>query len=167
MGRFPILIIIYITFLLSSCCNYYKTEYGSSRPKKSKFKFSKTVDKLTDSFLEENHVYTHIDSVYGEDPKTGVIKLSITKSFKRFFKTGQYIQGTGKGLNLSLNDYNNLNSGIIGYYKIQNNKILYEYFLVTAHNCGNYYKSESKIIGDSIPGYQKNKIKGLTGTPNW
>jgi len=169
MGRFQILICFCLLFLLNSCCipilqkKFYTTEYGSDRPKKNKFEISK---RGTD-FFDKTYVYTHIDSVYGKNPKTGVIKLSITKSFKRFFKTGQYIQGTIKKSNLPLNDYNNLKSGIIGYYEIQNNKILYEYFLVTAHNCGDYYKTESRIIGDSIVGYQKLKIEGLTGTPDW
>ena len=170
MGRFQILIIINVIFLLSSCCiqkNYYTTEYGSKRPKKNKFKILKTEGKLESAFFDENSIYTRIDSVYGKNPKTGLTKLSITKSFKRFFKTGQYIQGTIKDSNLPLNDYNNLKSGIIGYYKIQDDKILYEYFLVTAHNCGDYYKSESRIIGDSIVGYKKNRIEGLTGIPDW
>jgi len=128
----------------------------------------KTQDGLVQKFIDENSVYIKIDSVYGKNPKTGVIELSITKSYERYFKTGQYIQGTSeKDSNLALKDYNNLKSGIVGYYKIENNKILYEYFLVTPQNCGDYYKAENEIIRDSIAGYKRIKIEGLTGTPDW
>jgi hypothetical protein len=174
MGWKKLVSFIFIISSISSCCvpllqkKYYTTEYGSNRPKKSKFKLLKTRDKLDEKFFDENSVYIKIDSVYGKNPKTGVIELSVTKSYERYFKTGQYIQGTcKKDSNLSLNDYNNLKSGIVGYYKIENNKVLYEYFLVTPQNCGDYYKAESKIIGDSIAGYKKVKIEGLTGKPDW
>lgn len=173
MGWKKLVSIIFLTVLLNSCCSplfskkYYTTEYGSDRPKKNKFKLSNTGNELGKTFVDENVVYTKIDSVYGKNPKTGETELFVTKSFERYFKTGQYIQGTSIDSDVSLKDYNNLKSGIIGYYKIQNDKIIYEYFLVTAQNCGDYYKAESKIIGDSIPGYKKIKIEGLTGNPDW
>ncbi len=174
MGRFQILIYFLTFFLLSSCCvpilqkKFYTTEYGSDRPVRNRFKSAKNNPNLIlNKQLSRNTVFTKTDSIYIKNVKTKKEKLHIVYSFLRFFDNGQFIDGTIKDLNLPLNDYNNLKSGIIGYYEIQNNKILYEYFLVTAHNCGDYYKTESRIIGDSIVGYQKLKIEGLTGTPDW
>ncbi len=174
MGWKKMVILVLTIISLNSCCipflqkKYYTTEYGSNRPKKNKFKLLKTQSKLGQKFIDEYSVYVKIDSVYGKNPKTGVVELSITKSYERYFKTGQYIQGTGeKDSDLTLKDYNNLKSGIIGYYKIENNKILYEYFLVTPQNCGDYYKAENGIVGDSIAGYKRIKIEGLIGTPDW
>jgi|GEM_PF-3158870 len=174
MGRFQILICICLFAILSSCCipilqkKFYTTKYGSDRPTRNRFKLAKSKPNLIlNKRLSENTVFIKTDSVYIKSVKTKKEKLHIIYSFLRFFDNGQFIDGTTKNSKLSINDYNNIKSGVIGYYEIQGNKILYEHFLVTAHNCGDYYKTESKIIGDSIVGYQKIRVKGLTGNPDW
>ena len=174
MGRFSILIYSCITLILSNCClpkiqkKFYTTEYGSNRPLKNKFKLAKkTTINNVNLITEKNIVYTKIDSIYLKNVKTKKTELKIIKTFERYFKTGHYIRGTVKNFSSPLNDFNNLKSGVVGYYKIQDNKIQHEYFLVTAHNCGAYYNTESKIIDDSITGYTKVYIDGLIGSPDW
>ncbi|WP_103071791.1 hypothetical protein [Aquimarina sediminis] len=173
MGWKKLISFILIIISMNSCCipllqkKYYTTEYGSHRPIKSKFK---TTRNRTKSILEESltkNIYFRTDSIYITKVKDKKKELKIVNTFKRFFSDGQYIEGTTKNIRNGLEDFNNLKSGIIGYYKTQNDKILYEYFLVTAHNCGDYYRAESNIIGDSIAGYKKIKVEGLKGTPDW
>ncbi|WBX75561.1 hypothetical protein PG911_12970 [Tenacibaculum ovolyticum] len=155
MGWNKILIYSCTFFILTSCCTpvlqkkFYTTEYGSNRPKKNKFKLSKKQNELNDLQLE---------SIYISKNK---------ETFYRFFKNGKVLIS---GINPNLKEeeqFNNLKSGRIGYYKIKKNLVLFEYFSVGAHDCGEYHQYQKKIIGDSIVGYQKIKVEGLRGTPDW
>ena len=174
MGRFQILIYICICLFLGSCCvpilqkKFYTTEYGSDRPKNNKFKLAKNkINEDSNLLININKIYTRIDSSYFKHPKTKKTNLFVTKSFLRFFKSGKVIEGTTKNLSNGLKDYNDLKSGIIGYYKLNEDKITIEQFLVSSSDCGKYYQYELKIIGDSIVGYQKITVAGLKGTPDW
>ncbi|WBX76738.1 hypothetical protein PG911_00325 [Tenacibaculum ovolyticum] len=174
MKRNKILIYSSTFFILTSCCipiiqkKFYTTEYGSDRPKKNRFKLAKnTTNQNLNELISENAIYTRTDSSYFKLVKTKKIELFITKSFMRFFKNGQFLKGTTNNFKNGLKNYNNLKSGIIGYYKILDNKILLEYFFVGPHDCGEYHQYQKKIIGDSIIGYQKIKVDGLTGTADW
>ncbi|MBS9767087.1 MAG: hypothetical protein KGV44_06060 [Flavobacteriaceae bacterium] len=175
MERIKILMFFFLTcFYLNSCCipliqkKYYTTQYGSDRPKKNKFKLAKIQPKIIlNKLFSKDVIYTKIDSVYIKSVKTKKEELHIYNSFLRFFETGQYISGTTDDFTFGINDYNNLDSGVIGYYYINRNKLITEQFLVTSHDCGKYHKGTLKIIGDSIIGYNRIKIKNLKGIPNW
>ncbi|WP_422091925.1 hypothetical protein [Tenacibaculum ovolyticum] len=174
MGSNKIFKIICLLFLLSSCCTpilqkkIYTTEYGSNRPKKNKFKLAKIKPNLIlNKRLSKNTIFTKIDSIYIKSVKTKKEKLQIIYSFLRFFENGQFMDGPTKNNTNRLKDYNNLKRANVGYYQIKDNKIILEQFMVTPHDCGSYHKGELKVIGDSIVGYKKIKVDGLTGTPDW
>ncbi len=175
MERIKILIYFFlICFYLNSCCipliqkKYYTTQYGSDRPKKNKFKLAKIQPNIIlNKPFSKDVIYTKIDSVYIKSVETNKEELLIYNSFLRFFETGQYLSGSTESFTFGINDYNNLDSGVIGYYYVNNNNLITEQFLVTSHNCGEYYKGALKIIKDSIVGYNRIKIKNLEGIPNW
>ncbi len=157
MGRFQILIYFLTFFLLSSCCipvlqkKFYRTEYGWERPIKSSFTLNKKVQNSNDSIIEGVYIYTKN-------------KHDI---FYRFFNNNKFITSGFNSKNNISDQLNNLKKGHVGYYQIEEDLVFLEYFSVGAHDCGKYHRYELKIIGDSIVGYQKLKIEGLTGTPDW
>ncbi|WBX76739.1 hypothetical protein PG911_00330 [Tenacibaculum ovolyticum] len=170
MGWYKILIYSCTFFILTSCCTpvlqkkFYKTEYGSNRPKKNRFKLSKKIYTLKkEDQISTSYIY---QSSFKMDLVNKKLKSDYTVFF-RFFKNGRYITNVLKDKSIALNQYNNLKSGTIGYYKILGNKILLEDFSVGAHDCGKYHQYELNMIGDSIVGYEKIKIEGLAGTPSW
>ncbi|WP_237275103.1 hypothetical protein [Tenacibaculum ovolyticum] len=183
MGWNKILVISLISCCFISCLNYYHTKNGSVRPKKNKFEFGRSPYKLKkEDLIDTNSIY-----IYNHE------STSITKGkyFIRFFSNGRCIEGTSElysgKLNLDrMNDF--YNSGVlVGYYKIENfNEITIETYSVKKHEGGYYKKTYGIIKNDSLYitdekknldlislnkkhniVYQKNKIKGLTGTPNW
>ncbi|PKH49863.1 hypothetical protein CXF68_03735 [Tenacibaculum sp. Bg11-29] len=165
MGWNKILIYSCTFFILTSCCT---PKYGSNRPKKNKFKLAKVKPNLIlNKRLSKNTIFTKIDSIYIKSVKTKKEKLQIIYSFLRFFENGQFMDGPTKNNSNRLKDYNNLKRANVGYYQIKNNQIILEQFMVTPHDCGSYHKGELKVIGDSIVGYKKIKVEGLTGTPDW
>ena len=155
MGRFSILIYSSIFFLFNSCCGiplisprkFYTTEYGSNRPKKNNFKLN--ID------LKDNY---NLSGVY----------LSKNKDvYYRFFKNSRVlISGINPNLKIE-KQYNNIQKGRVGLYKIEGNSLLLEYFSVGSHDCGKYHIYDHKIVTDSIIGFKKVKIKNLKGVPNW
>ncbi|WP_136666716.1 hypothetical protein [Flavobacterium sp. H122] len=157
--------------LLQSCFlkAYTTTEYGSDRPKHNRFKIGKYPYNLKfDDPIKTDFVYTKIDSAYFKSAITKENVLFVNNVFLRFFSNGRYLKSsTKKNYNSALEDYNNLKNGIVGYYEIKDNKLFLEYFLTNAHNNGKYYMLELNLIKDSIEGYKKLKIEGLTGTPDW
>ena len=173
MGWKKMVSITLTVIAIHSCCipvlqkKFYTTEYGSYRPIKNKFRIANKNTKSQSKASILNNIYTRVDSVYIKKVKSKKKELKIINSFKRFFPDGQFLEGTTKDIKNGLKDYNNLKSGVIGYYKIEKNKIILEQFLVTPHDCGKYYIYELEIKEDSIEGYSKVKVKGLTGTPDW
>lgn len=145
------------------------TEYNSTRPKKNKFKLAQNPYNLkTDSPINSKYVYIKNETIEIKDARTKEIKILTINSFIRFFPNGRYINSTTNGsFENGLQDYNNLKKGIIGYYKIEDMKILFEDFIVGSHDNGKYKIYERKLINDSVEGYKKLKIEGLTGTPDW
>ncbi len=174
MGWKKLVILILVFTMTNSCCvpfvqkKFYTTQYGSYRPIKSKFKITKDSVMYTskESFIK--NIYFRIDSIYITKVRSKKKELKVINTFKRLFSDGQFIEGTTNDIKNGLKDFNNLESGIAGYYKIENNKIIFEQFIVTPQDCGKYRTYELQILGDdNIKGYKKMTVKGLTGTPNW
>lgn len=171
MGWKKLVILLFCSFLMQNCIlkSYYLTEYNSTRPKKNNFKLSQNPYSLkSDDRINSKSVYTKIETIEIKDAKTKEIKKLTISSFIRFFPNGRYLNSTtNESFENGLQDYNNLKKGIIGYYKIEDMKILFEDFIVGSHDNGKYKIYERKLMNDSIEGYKKLKIEGLTGTPDW
>ncbi|WP_452224214.1 hypothetical protein [Lacinutrix chionoecetis] len=189
MGRKKIVVAIIFISLLISCSslfkNYYTNKDGGNRPKNSKFTLAKTpyiVNK--DDLIDTNAVYINTSKMYYDN------KEHIDYHYLRFFKNGRYFEdlvSTKEELNVS--NFNNVNNALmIGYFKIQNNKLLeLEYFRVKYGEGGFYDKRQGYIRNDSIflfyesyknndypiPNnrncriYIKKEVEGLNGTPDW
>ncbi|WP_103071792.1 hypothetical protein [Aquimarina sediminis] len=165
--------------------NYYTNEEGGNRPKKSKFTLNTPSYNLTKGDLIDTvAVYVNkTEMYYGE-------KTHIDFHYLRFFKNGQYMEDlVSKKEDLNLLNFNNVNNSLmIGYFNIQNKKyIQLEYFRVKYGEGGFYDKRQGYIKNDSIflfykeydkndfpiPNkkncriYIKEKVEGLTGTPDW
>ncbi len=144
-----------VCILFSSCCipflqkKFYTTEYGSNRPKKNKFKLSKNLNELHTIHTTDVYISNNKDTYY------------------RFFSDNKFIvSGINPDININ-KQFNNLKKGRVGYYQVKDNIILFEYFSVGANDCGKYHQFQLKRIKDSIVGYTKLKVKGLTGVPDW
>ena len=158
------LVILFFSFLLVGCCAithpYYTTKFGSSRPKVNRFTLNKKG--AGDISLID------FDAVYVLPPK----KIDDNYSFIRFFKEGQILESWTKSLD-SINEFNNLEAGIIGYYHISNDTIYLEEYMTNPHFCQRYYSSKGIITKDSLifnggdAVYKRHKVSGLKGKPNW
>lgn len=171
MGWKKLVILFSFSFLMQNCIvkSYYFTEFNSTRPKKNNFKLSQNPYTLkTDSPISSKNVYIKKETIEIKDAITKEKKILTINSFIRFFENGRYINSTtNKSFVNGLQDYNNLKRGIIGYYRIEDKKIIFEDFIVGSHDNGKYKIYERNLINDSIEGYKKLKIEGLTGIPDW
>ncbi len=167
MGWKKLVGLILVSVLVSSCCvpvlqkQFYTTEYGSHRPIKSKFSLSKNPYQLK----KGDHIYT--DCIYKSSfTMDGSEKKDYTV-FLRFFANGRFLRDVLKNDSSPVDQYNNLKKGSVGYYKVEGDKIFLEEFMVGAHDCGKYHIYSLKIMDDSIEDYEKIKITGLKGEPDW
>jgi hypothetical protein len=173
MARKKLVITFLLLVTLQSCHLLFKgyrtTEYGSNRPTQNRFTIGQDPYSLKDDDpIKTDFIYTKTDSVYLKSAITKEKELFVYNTFLRFFSNGRYFESTTKKkYSEALNDYNNLKDGIVGYYKIENKKLSLEYFVVSAHGHESYVKNELKLFNDSIEGYNRLKIEGLTGTPDW
>ncbi|MDQ7918054.1 hypothetical protein RBU60_10735 [Mesonia sp. MT50] len=189
---------------LSSCgfCNilskqFYYTGEGGVRPGKNKFELAKTPYLLKEQdLIKTNAIYQFCYSWNEKEliyQKTNCNHINAKISFIRFFKNGRFLMNdlsTGKD---SLEQYNNLKSGKIGYYKIEEKELILEYYSVShagmASDCGKYYKDKYKLTNNGIQlqaerrsnnglffgwtkvenagWYLRKNIKGLEGVPSW
>ncbi len=167
MGWKKLVILVLTIISLNSCCipflqkKFYTTEYGSHRPIKSKFKLGKKPHNLEEGDIIET------DCVYKSSVIMDVSGNKDYTFFLRFFANGRYLSNVLKKDTPHLEQYNNLKKGGVGYFKLEENKIILEEFVVGAQDCGKYHTHSIKILNDSIESYKKIKIKGLTGTPDW
>lgn len=121
--RHALLILIAIFF--SSCSHYTINSEGYIRPPKDyKFSYSNKVRQLISSeiidttsiyFLQNSNFYRHTDEYKQND------------SYIRFYADGRFkSQGIKKGLQLE--DVNNINSGTVGYYKLQGKVVKLQFY---------------------------------------
>ena len=179
------ILILSVLISFCSCKNYYVSEGGGYRPKKSNFKFAKLSYQLKkDDLIDINSVYINVSEMnYGG-------KNHIDNHFMRFFTDGRYfedLESSDKTLNLT--PFNSVNNSLmIGYYKIEKTNFLtLEYFRVKHEEGGFYDTREGYVRNDSIflyyDSYKNNEFpipnkencriyvrketKGLTGNPDW
>lgn len=172
MGWKGMVIIFLISIFLKSCgfvYGYKTTEFGSKRPISNRFELGKQPYSLkADDPIKIDIIYTKIDSVLLKSAITKQNELFVYNTFLRFFSNGRYFESTTKKkYTEAIEDYNNLKNGLSGYYRVEDNRLVIEYFVVSAHGHKSYVKNELKLFNDSIEGYKKLKVEGLTGTPDW
>jgi len=154
-------------FLYTSCTipfkNYYYTLEGNIRPKKPKFSLAKYPYQLKRTDVIDTN------SVYIREEKTRRIDntVYIHYSFYRFFSNGKALRGSSFDIFPSLDNFNSVKGSSMNYYKIENNKLIIEYFVNSPHSNGYYGFHTSQIINDSIQYYKRIKVEGLKGTPDW
>ena len=199
-----LLLLLIIIVTLNSCgfCNvfskhYYFTGNGGVRPGKTKFDLSKDIYVLKkEDFIKTNVVYQSCSKWNKEALRyeaTDCSDPTATISFIRFFENGRVLINTISDDKLPLDQYNNLEGGTVGYYKIEENELIIEYFSVNiggmTSDCGKYYIDKYKFSSEgielqeirrsdngifygwrkvehSVP-YIKKGINGLKGDPNW
>lgn len=120
MGWKKFVIISLILILLQSChllYGYKTNKYGSKRPVHNRFEIGQQpYNLMVEDPIKTDVVYTKIDSVYLKSAITKENKLFVYNTFLRFFPNGRYFQSSTKNVyNEALEDYNNLEDGIIGY----------------------------------------------------
>ncbi|QCX40240.1 hypothetical protein FF125_17960 [Aureibaculum algae] len=199
-----LLLLLIIIVTLNSCgfCNvfskhYYFTGNGGVRPGKTKFDLSKDIYVLKkEDFIKTNVIYQSCSKWNKEALRyeaTDCSDATATISFIRFFNNGRVLINTISEDLSPLNQYNNLEGGTVGYYKIEENELIIEYFSVSiggmTSDCGKYYIDKYKLsvegielqeirrsdngifygwrkVEHSVP-YIKKGINGLKGDPNW
>eukprot|EP00388_Colpodella_angusta_P011246 GDKJ01028894.1.p1 GENE.GDKJ01028894.1~~GDKJ01028894.1.p1 ORF type:complete len:198 (+),score=5.54 GDKJ01028894.1:424-1017(+) len=107
---------ILLVLLLTSCAHYIVNEAGYTRPSKNyKFSYKKNAAKLTNNEIVDTTVvyYLHNSNYYrnSSDYKN-------SDHYIRFYSDGKFkLQGTKE--TPKIEDINNINKGIIGYYKLK------------------------------------------------
>ena len=173
MGRFQILIYLYLCFFACGCYNYKIHSSGAFQPKRPKFELQDNPYKLKrEDLIKTDRIYCSTDTLsYG----AGEFKVVF---FYRFYEDGKFFRGSfdvKKPLNIK-----KINTPtFIGYYKIEN-EIQMEYFFVKWKEKGWYIKNQGYIKNDTlfINGNDENgnyresiyvpkKIEGLNPTADW
>lgn len=189
---------------LNSCgfCNvfskqYYFTSEGGVRPGKNRFYNRKDPYILKEAdLIKSNGVYQCYyiwDDIELKPLEVDKDHPGASIKFLRFFDNGRFIMNDIDTTRNHLIQYNNLKSATVGYYKIEDTKLIVEYFDANlsgmASDCGKYYSDTYEItengiqliserrssngifygwnvVSNSIL-YHKFKILDLTGIPNW
>jgi hypothetical protein len=125
-----ILISIISLLLFNSCISLYKNENGNERPKNPRFKLSKIINK-------DN---TGLEGLYREQNQGGY--------YFRFFKNGRVFLSGYK-------DFNQLNTGYIGYYTLQESELKIEILYATQGY--SYWLLKGTLIHDKIKFYKVSK----------
>ncbi|WP_136666715.1 hypothetical protein [Flavobacterium sp. H122] len=172
MGWKKLVILSVLISLFQNCFfkGYRTNEFGVNRPIKNKFTLGQEPYKLaSNEIINVNAVYVKTDSIYNTSATTKKKELALYNVFLRFFSNGKFIKSSFNGdVKKSFQEFNNLKKALfVGYYRIEDKKLKIEYFTVSAHGRKSYIKNEFKLINDSIEGFKKLKVEGLTGTPDW
>lgn len=117
---------LFLAILLFGCQNYYLTDAGGKRPKRPRFKIQPTAEEINNfdfNLLDTNAVYLHkFDTSLFTGATTDLY------IFLRFFSDGSLFNSYVIEGYPTLNDVNNIESGITGFYKIEGDKLTYEVF---------------------------------------
>jgi len=139
--------VILILFWLSlcQCCNKgIWNDSGGFRPRRPNFELAKKQYTLLDNYqIDTNAVYIEVWP-YSFTGDTSYI-------FYRFFHNGKvYVSKRYTKMPNNNGQFNDLQSGLIGYYTIENgNELIIEIF--EPNNTGNQYEwYYGKVMGDSI-----------------
>ena len=107
---------ILLLLFLTSCSHYIINEAGYTRPPKSyKFSYKKNSAKLTNNEVVDTTVvyYLHNSNYYRNSSE-----YKNSDHYIRFYSDGRFkLQGTKE--TPKIEDINNINKGIIGYYKLK------------------------------------------------
>lgn len=154
-----------VILTLNSCgfCNifskqFYYTDQGGVRPGKNKFELGKNPYFLKEQVLiKTNCIYQHCYTWNDKELKpqnTNCDSLNARVSFIRFFKNGRFLINELTPEKSRLEQYNNLKTGKIGYYKIEGKELILEYFSVNhagmASDCGKYNIDKYKLTETGI-----------------
>lgn len=102
--------------LFTSCSHYVINEAGYTRPpKKYKFSYQKNSAKLTNNeFIDTTVVYY----LHNSDFYRNTSEYKNSDHYIRFYSDGKFkLQGTKESPKIE--DINNINKGIVGYYKLK------------------------------------------------
>ncbi len=150
MIKYYIRYLFVISLLFFAGCNsYYITSDGGIRPQKKRFKLLKEANKVDyynnigNYLIDTNVVYINKSSVDSIDQFI----------YFRFFSNGRVLYGYPSTTRPNVTDVNNLNSGAIGYFKIENNHIYIEIFGLVFGDC-QYITYCGIIKSDSIVLYK-------------
>ena len=141
------LFIIPLIMVLNGCKNYYITEDEGIRPKKPRYKIKPSKEDLKNidfSLLDTNAIYLcHLDSSIFETKDTNIYV------FLRFFSDGRILKSFMQEGYPTLENVTNINTGVVGYYKLNNNKLIFEIFGLIFENC-QYWQYESELSKEGI-----------------
>jgi hypothetical protein len=112
--------LLFLIGLFCGCSHYITNTAGYIRPPQNyKFSYAKKAKKLTTSTIIDT---TAIYYLYNSNFYRNSNKYKNTNNYIRFYATGQFkLQGIK--IHPKLEDINNTNVGLIGYYKLKGNVI--------------------------------------------
>ncbi|MBC7746009.1 MAG: hypothetical protein H7096_13010 [Flavobacterium sp.] len=115
------LLLLTLSFIfLTSCSHYTVNKAGYIRPPKNyKFPYKKQLKALTDNeTIDTTIIYSLKNSNYYRDSE----EYKNGDNYIRFYADGRFkMQGTKEGIKLE--DVNDINKGIVGYYKLKSNVV--------------------------------------------
>jgi len=137
-----------IAFFVNGCCftQLKHLPEGGFRPKKPDFTFARApYNNIENRQIDTCAIY--ISKSINDYPKE--ISGDTLYTFYRFFRNGRaYNSFTVVNHYPTNSDINNFRTGLIGYYKIENDNLLSEFFVPI--NGGQYRIKYNKIRGDSL-----------------
>jgi len=172
-------IILIISIIISSCSKLFYNSEGEVRPKKSKFLFSKSNFSLhTNDKIDTAVLYLRIE----RNMALSLGRTGNAYKFYRFYKDGRFQLSDSYENFENHIKFQNINSGIIGYYKLRNDTLRCEFFAPT--NGGEYVlidgviKNGIIILTKMYPRHNggiiklndsliKTSINTLSINPNW
>ncbi len=154
-------LILLMVVMVSCATNLKRLPEGGFRPKIPNFKLAKLPFKLKNNVIDTNTVYYELEL----DRDFRISYFDTSFYFYRFFSNGRvYVSKMFYKIPTDDADYNELKSGYIGYYKIEdNNKLIIETF--EPINLGKFVIRYGTIKGDSIIIHSEDNSKlffGLT-----
>jgi len=115
-----------LSLLLTNCSHYVLSSTGYTRPpEKYKFPYSKHTKKLhTNQIIDTTAIYYLHDSYFTSgDGNHEIKKYKRTDAFIRFYDDGRLKIQSSRGEYPKIEDINNINNGIVGYYLLKGNQI--------------------------------------------
>ena len=138
-------VIVLSAILALGCSKMFYTASGGVRPKRKNFYFSNGQLSIeTNSKIDTNFLYLNtIKNMYAGAGKSGNLY-----KYYRFYKNSRFQMSTSYIDQDDYPEFQNINTGYIGYYKVKNDTLLCEFFAST--NGGEYIFMEGLVENDMI-----------------
>lgn len=127
---FKISFCVCLFLILQSCYHYVVNDSGYIRPpEKFKFQYEKHTEKLeSKNVIDTTSIYVSEGNYIYYDSLKVVKKQYLRNNYIRFFSNGRFKQGGLQKLKDFPDDFNNIETGGIGYYLLKGNSVYLEFY---------------------------------------